>query len=160
MWKKGELYINVDSVNGVSISKVLWAYYWATGNPLGYLPGGVRWQDILEGCGTHYVLNFDEDQGMFLNANTHFFLETPILGEIDWRYTCIPGAKPRSGYFKVDVLDVVKVTGAYCSRGDGTPPPQWNVGADIDPSDVGHVGILDLVQVNNNYGKTFGIPPP
>lgn len=162
MWKKGELYVNVNSVNGVGISKILWAYYWANGDPLGYFPGGIDWTDILEGCGTHYAVNICgyPPTAFLLSSNRHFFMETPILGEIDWRWNTVGTTHPLRGNYKIDILDVAKVTGAYCTRGDGIPNPSWNPGADIDSADVGHVGILDLIQVTNNYAKTFGEPPP
>jgi hypothetical protein len=54
----------------------------------------------------------------------------------------------------------VKALGAYCSHGDGIPDTNWFPGADIDPTDIGHVGLYDMVIINTNYGKQFGIPPP
>jgi ABC-type transport system substrate-binding protein len=158
MWKKGELYINTDSLNGVKIDK-LWVYYWRNGDAMGYTPGNLPWEDILEGCGTHYVINIDPSSSFILNANRHFFMETPILGEIDWRWYWKGTSSPLSGHYKIDILDITKVTGAYCNRGDGMPDSVWFPGADIDPTDVGHVGLLDLVIVSNNYAKTFGEPP-
>jgi len=158
MWKEGGLYVLTDSVNDVKIDKILWVYYWANGDPFGYYPGDLSWQQILEGCGPYYVLNVDS-QVVCLNPNRYFFLETPVLGEIDWRWNWQGTTKPRSGYYRIDVLDVVICTGSYCHRGDGIPDPLWFPGADIDPTDVGHVGILDIVTVTNNYYKTFGTPP-
>lgn len=161
-WQKGGLYIMTDSVSGVKIDKILWVYYWANGDywdVSAHYPGNLPWDDILEGCGTHHVYNI-QVSSIALDANRDFFLETPILGEIDWRWSWEGTVKPRSGYYKIDILDVVKVTDAYCSRGDGIPPPEWNPGADIDQYDVGHIGIQDLIIVSSNYGKTFGRPPP
>lgn len=98
-----------------------------------------------------------------MNANTDFFLETPTLGEIDWRWTSTPGT-PKGGYFKIDILDAVKVTGAYGSKGiggDGNgPTPTWFPGADLASSNVGTTDILDLLQVTSHYSQTFGTPPP
>jgi len=161
MWKKGDLVLLTYSINGVNIDR-LTVYYWTTGSITGYFPGGQNWQYILEGCGTHYVVNLNEEV-IALNANRCFFLETPILGEIDWRYNFIPGAMPRSGYFKIDVLDVIKANAAYGSRGicgDGQGPSNnWFPGADLASTNVGKIDVLDLVQVTNNYAKTFGTPP-
>ncbi|RLI40012.1 hypothetical protein DRO69_13495, partial [Candidatus Bathyarchaeota archaeon] len=95
-----------------------------------------------------------------LNKNPYFFLETPILGEIDWRWYWEGTTKPRSGYYRIDILDVVLCTGSYCMRGDGVYNPIYMPGADIDASDLCHVGILDLVSITGNYFTKFGSPPP
>jgi len=33
------------------------------------------------------------------------------------------------------------------------------LGADIDANNLCHIGILDLVTITNDYGKTFSKPP-
>jgi len=153
------LYIETDSLDGAEINKV-WVYYWRSGDAMGYYLGGLPWQEILEGCGTHYVVNIDSDYYFLCNANRHFFLETPLLGEIDWRWRWEETTKPRGGYFEINVCDVCKCTAAYCSHGDAIPDPEWFPGADIDATDTGHVGIYDLVIITDNYAKKFGTPPP
>jgi hypothetical protein len=158
MWKTGDLYLTTDSLNGLKI-KELWVYYWINGDaPEYYLGGGDNWKGILEGCGTHY-LNNTSSSVFALTANRHFFLETPLLGEVDWHWNWVGGPKPRDGFYKVDILDVVMCTAAYCVRGDGYPNPLWLPGADLDRVDVGHVGILDLAEIASKYTQTFGRPP-
>jgi len=159
MWKRGDLYIKTDSLNGIKIDKV-WVYYWRNGAPRGFYPGGLPWQDILEGCGTHYVTNIDPGYYFLCDTNRHFFLETPTLGEIDWMWTWQGTTKPRSGYYQVNLYDAVKVLNAYGSRGDGVPSQNWFPGADIDKYDVGHVCLYDMAIITTNYGKKFGTPPP
>jgi hypothetical protein len=98
-----------------------------------------------------------------LNANIYFFLETPTLGEVDWRWTSTGTTYPHSGYFQVNILDVSKVSAAYGSHGiggDGQGPSDgWFPGADLASANVGRIEILDYVLVTSNYGKKFGIPP-
>jgi ABC-type transport system substrate-binding protein len=158
-WKKGDLYVKIASLSGKAIQRI-WVYYWRNGDARGYCPGGLSWQTILEGCGTHYATNLDVDDFLVLNANRNFFLETPTLGEIDWMWTFQGTNQPRSGYYQVFLYDSVRALGAYGSRGTAVPDPNWFPGADIDQNDVGHVGLFDLALINSNYGAKFGIPPP
>jgi ABC-type transport system substrate-binding protein len=156
-WKGGNLYIKIDSVNGVEIDKV-WLDYWRNGDANGYYPGGLPWQQVLEGCGTHYVVNISPGEGFVCDANRHFFLETPPLGEIDWRWKWA-GSKPRSGYYKIDIYDVTVVCGAYGSTGTGIPDPNWSPGADLAP-EGGEINIYDVNTATSKYGTEFGHPPP
>jgi len=164
-WQKGKIYVKTDSIDGVKIG-VIWVNYWRSGDARGYYPGNLDWREILEGCGPYYVYNVCSE-GIALDANRHFFLETPILGEVDWRwYWDTPGGTPGpqipgrdSGYYKIEISDVLKCTGAYCTRGDGIPDPSYVPGADLDEIDTGHVGMLDLIVVASAYGKRFGEPP-
>jgi len=158
MWKMGNLYVMTDSVDGVEIDK-LWVDYWVNGKPQGFYPGNLQWQDILEGCGTHYVTGIDEYQSFICKANRNFFLETPILGEVDWAWEWVGTTAPRSGRYAIRIYDVSYATAGYSKRGDGEPPSNWFPGADIDPTDVGHIGINDIVTIVSNFGKTFGTPP-
>ncbi len=121
-----------------------------------YLGGnlGYDWTDTMYSYGTHYPVSISSASAA-LNKNPHFFMDTPLLGEIDWRWNWIGATKPRSGNFKIDILDVVKVTGAYSSRGDGVFDPLYLAGADLDGSDLCHIGILDLVTITGKYGQTF-----
>jgi hypothetical protein len=119
---------------------------------------GYDWTDTMFAYGTYYPVAISST-GAALNRNPYFFLETPILGEIDWRWNWVAGPKPRKGYFKIDILDVVKCTGSYCHSGTGSFDPIYMPGADIDKNDLGHVGILDLVTITGVYAKTFGMVP-
>ena len=137
-------------------------YY--TGIPYGgagtYLGGvlGYTYAETMYSYGTHYPISIAAG-GAALNKNPFFFLETPLLGEIDWRWTWEGTVKPRGGYFSITILDVVKCTGSYCARGDGAFNPVYIPGADIDSSDLCHVGILDLVTITGKYALRFGHPP-
>lgn len=133
--------------------------YWARGDAQGYTPGNLPWQEILIGTGPHYMTTTDLYTYSSFKANRNHFLETPLLGEIDWRWYYQDATKPRKGYYQINILDVVKCTAAYCTRGDGAPNPKWLPGADIDSYDLCHIGIFDLVTVTGKYGRTFGTPP-
>jgi len=133
-------------------------YYTPRWPPTGYYLGsdyGLTWQDTMYSLGPHYPSTSPFD----LKKNPYFFLD-PILGETDWRWYWVGTEKPRSGYYKIDILDVVKATGAYCTRGDGTFDPRFFPGADLDASDLCHIGILDLVVITGKYGMKWGEPPP
>jgi len=130
-----------------------------------YLGGnlGLDWTDTMYSYGLYYPISINPVAGgkAVLKKNPYFFLETPPLGEIDWRwYWEGSETKPRSGYYRIDILDVVLCTGSYCQRGDGEYNPLYFPGADLDANDLCHVGILDLVSTTGNYFTKFGIPPP
>lgn len=79
-----------------------------------------------------------------------------FVGVVDWHLMeFIKGARD----YKLDIPDVVKCTGAYCHRGDGLYDPVYFPGADIETSDLGHVGILDHVTITGKYASQFGLPP-
>jgi hypothetical protein len=117
---------------------------------------GYDWRDTMYSYSTHYPVAISTG-GAALNKNPYFFLEDVPLGEIDWRWTKTPGT-PAGGYYKIDILDVVKCTGAYSARGDGLYNSLYFPGADLDSSDLCHVGILDLVSITGKYAFTFGTP--
>jgi len=119
---------------------------------------GLSWEDTMYAYGPFYPISISPTSAS-LNKNPYYFMDTPLLGEIDWRWYWQGTTKPRSGYFKVDILDVVKVTGAYCMDGTGAYNPLYLPGADIDGTDTGHIGILDLVSITGKYAQTFGSPP-
>jgi hypothetical protein len=119
---------------------------------------GYGWEDNMFAYGTHYPVAISSTSAA-LNKNPFFLLETPLLGEVDWRWYYTAGPKPRKGNFKIDILDVVKCTSAYSSRGDGIFNPLYLPGADIDASDLCHIGILDLVTITGKYARTFGKVP-
>jgi ABC-type transport system substrate-binding protein len=166
IWKQGTIYVKVDSVDGVRIDKI-WVYYWTNGDAIGYTPGSLPWQEILEGCGTHYVINLDEYQYFMCDPNRNFFLETPPLGETDWRWIWetlggIPGWENPgrdSGHYKIELYDVIKATTSYCHYGIGPYDPKYFPGADIDATDLGHVGINDVIIITGKYGLEWGRPP-
>jgi hypothetical protein len=117
---------------------------------------GFDWTDTMFSYSTHYPVAISTG-GAALNKNPYFFLSDIPLGEIDYRWTSTPGT-PKGGYYKIDILDVVKCTGAYSARGDGLYNSLYFPGADLDSSDLCHVGILDLVSITGKYANTFGTP--
>jgi hypothetical protein len=122
--------------------------------------GANAWEQTEYAYNTHYPVDLSEDAAA-MDVNPYFFL-SPIQGEIDWRWTTInpTGPYPHSGYFQIFITDIVRCTAAYCSRGDGTWNPAYFPGADLDASDLCHIGILDLVTITGTYGQKFGTPPP
>ncbi len=159
-WTTGNLVMKVDSIGGVPIEKV-WVDYWTYGDSRGYTPANMDWRETLIGFGPYYVTAFTPGIGgsITLKANPFFFMETPVLGEIDWIWKWQSGPKPQSGYYKVDMFDVVIVTGADGSQGTGVPSENWFPGADVAPPS-GLIDIFDIVTVSGAYGQTFGQPPP
>lgn len=94
----------------------------------------------------------------YLAVNPYFFMQVPLLGEINWNWVWTGTTQPRSGYYRIDILDVVKCTSSYSHRGDGTYDPVYFPGADLSGSDLCHVGILSLVSITGKYYQTFGTP--
>jgi hypothetical protein len=119
---------------------------------------GYDWTDTMYAYGYMYPVSISGTSAA-LNRNPYFQMETIPKGEIDFRWNYIAGAKPRQGYFKIDILDVVKCTGSYCTRGDGAYNAVYLPGADLDDTDVCHIGILDLVTITGKYANTFGKQP-
>jgi len=156
------VFVNENVPEGASVTI---NYYKAIPGGAGgfYLGGnlGLDWKDTMYSYGTHYPIAVEPYVGGFctLNKNPYFFMETPPLGEVDWKWYWEGTEKPRSGHYKIDILDVVKATAAYCSRGDGIFDPRFLAGADLDASDLCHVGILDLVTITGKYAEKFAIPP-
>jgi len=135
-------------------------YYRSTVDPHGFFIGDLPWTSTWYGTGgPYYPINILTGVGgvASLGANTNYWLETPPLGEIDWRWTWTGSTKPRSGYYQVWIYDMVKVTAAYCSRGDGAPQANWFPGADIDPIDLCHVGPYDVILVYAAMGGLVNI---
>jgi hypothetical protein len=117
---------------------------------------GYTWTDTMYSFGYLYPISISTTSAS-LSKNQYFQMEVPLLGEVDWRWEFTgPVTKPRQGNFKIGILDVVKCTGSYSSRGDGIYNPVYLPGADLDASDVCHVGILDLVTITGKYAQVFG----
>lgn len=154
---KGKLTILKDLPEGTEVS----VRYWKPDDNSGQTPGGLPAEEILIGCGMFKIHSFD-DNGFYVDCNSAFFLDTPPLGEVDWHWVWEGTVKPRNGWYQINIYDATRVTGAYCQRGDGDPAlyPDWFPGGDIDSTDIGHIGLYDVVCVLNNYGQKFGQPPP
>jgi hypothetical protein len=102
-------------------------------------------------------------------VNPYFFMTVPLLGEIKWTWFWStagytpgmahpPGTFPHTGYYRIDILDVVKCTSSYSHRGDGAYDPVYFPGADLSATDLCHVGILALVSITGKYFETYGSP--
>lgn len=128
-----------------------------------YLGGnlGYDWTDTMYSYGMYYPISINPIAGgkAELQRNPHFFMETPRLGEIDWRWNWEGTVKPRSGSYKLSILDVVLSAQAYSTRGDGVYDPHFLPAADLDENDLCHIGILDLITITASYGASFGKPP-
>jgi len=134
--------------------------YWARGEAYGYYPGGLDWTEILIGTGPHYLIDTIPGVGGYalFSANPVHHLETPPLGEVDWRWYWEGTTKPRSGYFKIDIYDVVIAATAYGSQGYGIPHPRWFPGADLATPEC-IINIYDIVVICGKYGTKWGIDP-
>jgi len=137
-------------------------YYTPTVDPYGYYLGDLDWTLTFYSIGPYYPVDIVPGVGghAILNCNPSHFLGASVLGEIDWRWTFTGTTKPRSGYYQVNLFDAVLLLKAYGSRGDAVPDPNWFAGADIDPTDIGHVGLYDAVTILHKYGTKWGKPPP
>lgn len=165
-WVKGQLEIYNDYANCTDIH----VDYWAAGSADGYFPGDLPWETILEGAGMYYAVDLMKAAGGYLRLkrNPYYFLETPPLGEVDfvWKWGARDGTRPapdvpegpRTGYYKIDIYDVVLAAGAYGSQGSGVPDTHWFPGADI-ASPGGKIDIYDIVTICGKYGTEWGHPP-
>ena len=148
-----------DLTGNISIT-----YRYADIPSTGFYLAGLPWQQTMYSIGTYYPVSMTRDPPLAgdtisLARNEYFFLEMPILGEIDWAWKWSGSTKPRPGNYKIELFDIVRATSAYCTRGDSIFNPNYFPGADIDPSDLCHIGMFDLVSITAKYGKTFGEPP-
>jgi ABC-type transport system substrate-binding protein len=157
-----------------STGQHLTIWYWTPHNapgPHGFIPGYYLWTEKLEGCGMYYVVDFAPGVGgyIYLRANRNFFMETPILGEIDWvwkwgrRDETRPAPDqpdgPRLGCFMIDDYDSDIVYAAQGSSGSGIPDPNWFPGADLAlPECI--IDLYDFGTVRGHFGERFGHPPP
>jgi hypothetical protein len=87
--------------------------------------------------------------------NPFYWMETPLLGEIDFARKQIDG-RP-IGPFKNDIFDLVLAAGAYGSQGTAVPSANWLPGADVAPP-VGKIDIFDIVTIVYNYGQESDPP--
>jgi len=132
----------------------------------GYYLAGLDWTQVWYSIGPYYLADITTGVGghALLNANPYYYLETPPLGEIDWRYFwnspnthTTAETHPIGGYFQINILDVSKAASAYGYRGTGVYDPNFFAGADIDAYDPGHIGITDITTITGKYGLKWGI---
>jgi hypothetical protein len=106
--------------------------------------------------GMYYPTYLDPTVGgiMEFKRNPYYWMETPPLGELDWKWYWVGTEKPRGGYCQIDIYDIVTAAGAYGSQGSDVPSPKWNVGADVAPPS-GKIDIYDIVTECARYGRRF-----
>jgi hypothetical protein len=159
-------FVNKGVTEGATIVLTYWKGI--DGSASGFYIGGgegLDWTDTMYSYGHHYPVDIVASVGghATLNRNPWFFCSAPLLGECNWAWVWDGGnnwhnasqAHPIGGNYKIDILDVVRATGAYCHRGDGVYDQFYFPGADIDANDLCHIGILDLVTITGKYAKTF-----
>jgi hypothetical protein len=155
---KHSVFVPLHSMTGWVIVSYWYPDVPASGVFLAELP----WNQTMYSIGPYYPVEIvppgPSGIAVRLACNPHFFLETPILGEIDWTWWWVGTTKPRSGYYKIGLSDLVMVAVAYGSTGTGVPSPNWFPGADL-AAPCGTIGLSDLVTLAVNYGKKFGTPP-
>jgi len=134
--------------------------YYAYGDPAGFTPGDLPWQDILAGSGKYYLTAFTPGVGggATYKRNPYYWMETPPLGEVDFLWNYVAGPRPRCGYYDVDIYDVVLAAGAYGASATGVPSPKYIAGADLAPVG-GLINIYDVVTLTGQYGKRWCYPP-
>ena len=145
-------------------------YYTPSLAPQGYYLAGLDWTETWYGFGPFYPIAISPGVGGYasFNKNPYYWMPTPPLSEVDWVWVWnTPGGVPGpanpgrdSGYFEIAIFDVVKATAAYGHYGTGPYDAAYMPGADLDDTDLGHIGIYDVVSITSNYGMKWGIPPP
>jgi hypothetical protein len=150
--EQGDLYIDVNlpATTNIEVEYIgLPAAF-----PVGYTLANLPWQTTFEGAGSWYATAFTPGPGgsCTLEASRHYYMETPILGELDF-------VKKPNGCYKIDIFDVVKAAASYGSQGTGVPDVNWFPGADVAPPG-GKIDIFDIVTITSKYGLEFDCPPP
>ena len=148
-WERGNFVLLTDHSG-----EELTVDYYANGGATGITPGNLPWREVESGSGMYYCTGFNPDVGGNFTAkrNPYYYLETPVLGEVDFVWE-------DGGYYEITIFDVVMAAGAYGSQGTGVPDRNWFPGADLAPPG-GVIDIFDIVTIAGKYGETFGAPPP
>jgi len=144
----------------IAVSGDLSVDYWKYGNPIGFTPGDLLWNETLVGSGMYYMTSFTPGTGggAAFKRNPYYWMETPPLGEIDFVWNFQAGPKPRDGYYNVDIYDVVLAAGAYGTTSTGLPSAKFVSAADVAPPS-GKIDIYDIVTLGGVYGTKWGHPP-
>jgi len=129
--------------------------YFYIEDPIGYTPGDVAWETILEGAGMYYATDFTPGMNLTLKRNPYYWMETPLLGEIDFLWNFEAGPHPRSGHYTINLYDVVTAANAYGSQGVWDPDKNWFPGVDTAPVS-GQIDIFDIVTTCSKYGQIWG----
>lgn len=157
----------IPAYNGQNLTVRYWTPFM---DPHGYTPGNYPLETILEGCGMYYVTSHTPWVGgsLTLKRNPYFWLETPVLGDIDFVWSWLgydesrridPNRAPRHGCYEVTTFDVVLVSGASGSQGTGVPDPNWFPGADL-AMPGGEINVYDMATVTGQMGERWGCTGP
>jgi hypothetical protein len=92
-------------------------------------------------------------------ANPHNYMQTPQLGEIDFKWYWFSGPQPRDGYYQVDDLDMDLASYALGSSGNHIPTYNWIPGCDRAPP-LGVIDVSDLGMIPPTYLTYWGSPYP
>jgi ABC-type transport system substrate-binding protein len=148
-WELGDWYMDTPLTPGAVVT----VDYYAVDDASGYTLGDNLLEDVTVGCGMYYFTGFFADDGggwhtdalgnFTARRNPYYYLETPILGEIDFVWE-------EGGYYEVTIFDIVKAAGAYGSQGIAVPDDNWFPGADVTPPG-GVIDIFDIVTVAGKY---------
>jgi ABC-type transport system substrate-binding protein len=126
--------------------------YWAPNDARGFTPGNVVWSTIFEGAGMYYATAFTSGVSLTLKKNPFYYMETPLLGEVDF-------VRKPNGAYKIDIFDLVYAAGAHLSQGKTVPDSHWFPGADLAPLG-GEVDDLDTGTVAGVYWDLEWDPDP
>jgi len=162
IFAKGDTHNEIHFLTDLPEGTVTINYHTPSVDPHGYYLADIDWTQTFYSLGPYYPTSITPGAGgsAIFNCTPSFFLETPPLGEIDWMWTWTGTTRPRSGYFQVNLYDAVHLLKAYGSSGYGVPDANWFPGADLEATDMGHVGLYDAVTVLSKYGAKWGTPPP
>jgi len=145
--------------------------YWTPQiDPHGYTPGSLPWQTILVGSGMYYMTDFSPGVGGYLalRRNPLYWLETPVLGDIDflWFWYGYDESRridvdraPRHGCYEVNIVDFTLVGQAFGSQGTAVPSSNWFPGADVALS-CGVIDNFDVATVVGSIGQRWGCTDP
>ena len=116
-------------------------YYMPSLDPHGYYLAELDWTETWYSFGPFYPTEIVPGVGghASFNKNPYYWMETPPLGETDWRWIWeTPGGIPGpenpgrdSGYFQIQIYDVVKAAASFKQRGDGLCNTRYFPGADL-----------------------------
>ena len=119
-------------------------------NVTGYTPGadeGHPASETLIGSGPwKYV--FHNSSGLWLEANRDYFMETPPIGEVDFRYDW------EMGCYVVDNMDETMAGEACWTYGTGVQSERWEPGCDVNGDYT--VNTTDMSVIAGKFNVTWG----
>jgi len=128
----------------------------------GYTPGaneGHPANETLIGSGPWKYVNHSSS-GLYLEANRDYFMETPPIGEVDFRYDW------EMGCYVVDNMDETMAGEANGTSGIGVPSAKWEPECDVNGDGIVNLTDLSTIAYGHGSGNIWGqsakrgIPPP